>query len=436
MDAEPFEPLNLNADNRSFKDMVSTKSSSQMGIEFENSCNECIDFFSPEYILQMGKQIDTTDLDLHFSSKFDITEHFEEILLGKIYNCEPPTNPPFEVLYNDYLFKEEISKKPIIEEFKANNNDTSLCYIGEIKSYSGDIKDKQIEELKAEDPKKIDSTDVEKKKKKKAKKKSRITEKMTIQIVTNLIAYQKQYDRVPNYFICISNGNRDRLTAQKVNGRILKIKDEIKKKDKENLIQDSQVKLFWVYVNFKILFEVAKQRNCFISKQKHIWSLLINYSMNEKDNLMTEKEIFMIEKDNLMTEEKELMVEKDNLKNELIEEKDKLTSEKLKVDLMKKIQEINVKIDKIEEKLKTKINQISQQGVKIKELEIILNNIKEKSKDLYSSIEFAQLLKKELNESKINFLIKNFEDSKKDGITFEDLQKICEMVDRLNSIFK
>jgi len=200
-----------------FEDRVSAKSSTQLGNDFEDACNESLVFFAPDYISQKEKQILNSHVDIHFSSKIDVSKDFEKILLSETHNNGQLQL--YEVFYDDYLYNEEEiqktrEKKKIKGKFNVSEKEKTFEYLGEIKLFSGDVKDKQTENMKIEKSEKLEiprkdekeeNKNEEEYKKKKSKKKAKVNQKMTHQIAKSLIAFDKINNRVPDYFICISN---------------------------------------------------------------------------------------------------------------------------------------------------------------------------------------------------------------------------------------
>jgi len=89
----------------------------------------------------------------------------------------------------------------------------------------------------------------------------------------------------------------------------LKTKDAIHNEEIDTNVVGSELKLLWVYVNFKLLFNETKRRKAFKSKQNSIWKTVMEYWLMEEKKLRIEKEKIMTEEKELMTEEKKLTTE-------------------------------------------------------------------------------------------------------------------------------
>jgi len=97
--------------------------------------------------------------------------------------------------------------------------------------------------------------------------------------------------------------------------------------------------------------------------------------------------------------------------------------------------EIVKKTEQIDKSLKTKEKEIFEIQKCITKIENIEEELKKKAQQMYSPIQFAQLLREELNESTVTTYLKNnFADNE---ITFDDVKKVCDFVGKdFKLIFK
>lgn len=306
-------------------------SSSKMGEIFENSCNDALEFYSPELVA--FEPYLSSDPDLNFTTKIDICENFDLFLLGG--KNLPPEK--FSVIFNDYLYKgvemkeekkqeegekikdekgqqitekineggsqdlkeeEEIKEnleKPMKEESKAQTCQ-KIHYLGEVKSFAGDIFDENIKTSSMEKnvfppkeveiPEKIEPETEQTKSKSasnssKVKKKKRTFTDMAHQCARNLIVFAENYGKLPDYYVSITNGDRSRLTPNVIERTIKKIKMAIHEQDLKNKVKNKEIKYVWIYVNMKCLTDHCQMKTFFDNKKSHIWTCFENHYLTK-----------------------------------------------------------------------------------------------------------------------------------------------------------
>ena len=368
---------------------LSTSSSDFLGNQYEMNIRLALMFLHP-FILAPEQQVEST-ADVYFQSRKDISDDFDELLLGQKTN----SLFDFQMFFKDSLFPpNKISKtqQKKLAQMNPAEEEKRFLYQGEFKSFSNDYKTTLLQSPIEQKPfsKELNPTnqsevfDEEKKEvnkeiplicedvistsqKKNAKK---VRDKAAKQGKSHLEAFETVYKALPDYYLIITNGDPRRFQKEQERKNFL---EGVRKTMENNFFEETDLKVIWFFVNLMKVREEAHARTILYQNYKVILNGAIAYK----------KEKFSVE-------EKKLRIDKENLLNQKVELLETSTKENIDSnlqlkDLTIKIKEISAEIEKLDAKFNETIEKLKSP---------LKEEMTKKNDPYYSFHSFCQLINK------------------------------------------
>ena len=312
--------------NPDAESLTESSTSDSLGNNYEMNVRMSLNFLNP-FISVPEKKVNST-ADVYFQSAKEISDDIDELLFGE--KIKSPF--VFQIFFKGLLFHPKLSNT----EQKNMETETMIpikeqsppfLYQAEIKSLSNDykttLKKRPIIETLPLDKQDFEEFKEEGKKKKKIisssqnKNAKKVSKKTASQGSSHIEAFHGVFNRVPDYYLIITNGDARRFKTEEERNTFM---NGIRKGFSNNLFEEKNVKVICFYANLLKVREEAHVRTLFWTN----YGTILNGVIGE-------------EKLNFLCEDKELTNEKDKLKDE----KDKLNRETITQLLMSKTENID-----------------------------------------------------------------------------------------------